>query len=368
MVKKKLGKLIDEGFLIYMWQDGRVVPMDKHHLSTLDNRDIRKAMTLAYTLDITKVAVAQNKLTHDEVQVLDDYWLNFVLSAEDEPGERIIRTSELSGLSDQEVKSLIKILNTSTPKPTKIIHDEFSVSACKKFEILTKNKGGIVLEQDYRKASFFFKETIDSLLTGDKKARVGEFELSIHDLEKIEAFDLTGADCSWENLKVILLTAPKLEKIKFNFCKNLDAILELSAGYLANLEAINLSHSDISRKNLDILLKGAPNLRTIDLRCCKNLDATLYVPPGCLAKLEDINLSLNKISGESLQAIILAAPKLRKINLAHCNNMDPTLLDLPTRCLANLEAIVLSGSNISRGNLDILLKAAPKLRTIDLTC
>jgi len=366
MVKKKLGKLIDERFLIYMWQDGRVVPMDKHHLSTLDNRDIRKAMTLAYTLDITKVAVAQNKLTHDEVQVLDDYWLNFVLSADDEPGERIIRTSELSGLSDQEVKSLIKILNTSTPKPTKIIHDEFSERACKKFEILTKDKGDIVLEQDYRKASFLFKETIDSLLTGDKKAKVGEFELSIHDLEKIEALDLQRSNISAENLNFLLKTAPSLRTIDLNLCQSLNKKLEISTESLAGLEKIVLSGSNISAENLDILLKGAPNLRTIQLGRCQSLSEKLELAPESLARLEYIDLCGSNISRENLGILLKPAPNLWKINLCHCQSLSEKL-ELAPESLSHLGEIGLSFSNISAENLGILLKAAPYLWKIDLT-
>jgi len=46
-VKIKLGILMDQGFPVYMWQAGHVIPMEKHHLSTLHNQNIRKAMTLA---------------------------------------------------------------------------------------------------------------------------------------------------------------------------------------------------------------------------------------------------------------------------------------------------------------------------------
>ena len=86
-----------------MWQDGRVISMEKNYLSMLDNQDIRRAMSLTYTQEITKAAVTQNKLTHDQVQVLDDYWLNYVLSDEMEPGERVLRTSDISSFLNKEL-------------------------------------------------------------------------------------------------------------------------------------------------------------------------------------------------------------------------------------------------------------------------
>ena len=103
MVKRNLGILMDQGFSIYIWQDGAVISVDKVNVSTLDNQDIRQAMSLAYTQDITKAAVTQNKLTHNEVQVLDDYWLNYVLSDEMEPGERVLRTSDISSFLNKEL-------------------------------------------------------------------------------------------------------------------------------------------------------------------------------------------------------------------------------------------------------------------------
>jgi hypothetical protein len=69
-VQQSLYDLMREGFSIYLWQDGNVIPMQINQLSLLNRIDIRSSMTLAHNQDIIQASLAQNKLTYTRVSHL----------------------------------------------------------------------------------------------------------------------------------------------------------------------------------------------------------------------------------------------------------------------------------------------------------
>ena len=56
-VQYKLTELMNEGWAIYLWQNGSVNLMNKQSLSSLHDSNIRQAMTLASSQEIIKAAV-----------------------------------------------------------------------------------------------------------------------------------------------------------------------------------------------------------------------------------------------------------------------------------------------------------------------
>ncbi|NBR07848.1 MAG: hypothetical protein EBT92_19085, partial [Planctomycetes bacterium] len=109
-VKKILAELLAQGFSIYIWQNSQVTAMNPELLPTLLGK-FDKRITPGQ--EIIKAAVMQNKLTSDQIQLIDDYWIDHLLSG---PGPRILRTSELKNLSPDALALLIQISNAARPK------------------------------------------------------------------------------------------------------------------------------------------------------------------------------------------------------------------------------------------------------------
>jgi len=128
---KALGDLIDQGFSIYIWNNDSVLPLDKQQLEMMGNymsvsgQTLRESITLNSAQEIAQAAVVQQKLTQDQVQVIDDYWLKHLLSGKDELEPRVLRMSEMPDMSPETVDKLADVLKCSTPKLSTIIHDRF---------------------------------------------------------------------------------------------------------------------------------------------------------------------------------------------------------------------------------------------------
>src|SRR3990167_1524589 len=119
-VQKTLSDLIEDGFAIYSWQNGRVIPINKNHLLTMT---FINYMTIASEQEVANAAIAQkeNKLTKEQVLVIDNHSLNLLIKKSENSEPRILRTSEIpSDWSDQTLAQMITLLITSTPKIEKI--------------------------------------------------------------------------------------------------------------------------------------------------------------------------------------------------------------------------------------------------------
>ena len=124
-VKTRLGELIEQGFDIYIWQAGQVIPMRTDLLA----RSELYTMSMASVDEVTQAAMAQHKLTYDEIQVIDDYWLNHLVNDTEALAPRVLRISEISVLKPEAMDKLVVMLNKATPELSAIINDIYSVFA-----------------------------------------------------------------------------------------------------------------------------------------------------------------------------------------------------------------------------------------------
>jgi uncharacterized protein YjbI with pentapeptide repeats len=345
-VKRAMIDLMDQRFSIYIWRDGTVIPLSKSDLSTWDHNTL-KTMTMAFNEDIAHAAVTQNKLALDEIQVIDDYWLHYILSDYDILAPRVLRTSELPELTPQMAENLVNISKLSTPKLEKIIHDNFCKSATQNVTLLTKAKIMADVEYCY---------TMATLESAQDLCRVR--------LDMLTTLRISGA-MEIPNVQAILMEAPQLKKLTLTGCYRLDEKLELGTHSLSQLEDIDLSHSKLSLKNLQAIVTAAPKLKKINFRSCAFAEGALELAEHSLSQLEDIVLNYSNLSLENLQSIVMAAPKLKKIMYEGSTFAEGTL-DLTGHSLSQLEHLDLSYSFILQEHIECILAIAPKLKKINL--
>ena len=329
-VIQSLSKLMDQGFSICIWHHGHVSPMNKKDLTKLNRFDVRKNMTLVSSNTVSDVAVKENKLTVDQVQVIDDYWLNYILSDKEEPEPRVLRTSEISALKaliQEEMKDLAKILRSVKPELTKIIHDVFPVryalndqaKSLKKW--LKSKKVDVVIENDptnYTKLDF--------------------------------------SNMTWEEIES---DTPSLL-----FGKRSEATFQMCLEYFRFSKSLNLSDSNISCDGLKNILDALVDLRTLYLKNCNFLDGELNLSGGSLQHLESLDLTCSTVSVDNLNKILAVAPELRTLNLSGCKRLNGDLREADFR---HIESLDVSGSNISANNLSKILSVSSELRMLNLT-
>lgn len=207
-VKQALGELIDQGFSIYIAHDKQSYPINKSKLSELDF----SKMTFVNPTELTQAAMTAHKLAFDQVQILDHYWLNHILSGEQEPGPHVLHTSDIPKIYDDKAPRLMEILTASAPQITKIIHDKFSMR-------------------------------LNSLIT-----KLSPFQIETHySALDLEQFSFSGPPSEVTQNGVSTVFSPE---------------------QLKNIETIFFP-ANISGDHLIYFIDNTPNLKTIDLSCCK---------------------------------------------------------------------------------------------------
>lgn len=225
-VQRQLSALIDEGFSIYLWQSGRVVPLNKEDLSCLKDPEIRKKISPEQPEIIINAGIREQKLTRDSTFILDDYWLERINQPDKVDLPRILKASDFANLGKSERKKLPGIVEKSNPKVSSAV-----------FDTLSKKTMAIASR---------FKESFMHL----------PLEENIETLELDFDFADSGKEFSqFGNLKKIFITKDGMISENdlmelFNQAPGLEAFT-----YIEDRRNPNISLSSIHKKNLLMLKK-----------------------------------------------------------------------------------------------------------------
>ncbi|MBA2655499.1 MAG: AAA family ATPase [Tatlockia sp.] len=366
-----ISKLLEDGFTLFIWQNGQVKPLTKSNLSILEQLNIRKDMTPATQEEITAISMKQLKLTKDEVQILDDYWLQAIIDQKfDQP--RQLKISDLSS-SEHEEEILFSFLNKLKPNLKTIQLDEFSEKSCeflKKVknsmpEIpIVKNYNSLKIKGTYVSQLFIGKEI--TLAPNEDMTLVNAITIELPQISEIERFTLENQYRSEGRLagEVLHDLLAKTEKIKSLNLNNCHISGEVSKELNLNLlEYLNLRSATISGQSLQYILAKAHSLIKLDLSFCKMPKGNLLAGLN-LKFLEILELDSTALSEESMIQLLTNTPNLKFLQLAEqkiSDNMITRDLDFES-----LEYLNLNGVTISAQSFQHLLHNAKKLKKLDL--
>jgi hypothetical protein len=425
-VIQALGELMDQGFSVGIWRDGHVSSMTQLSIRTdLEAlRDLRPVS--AHT--VCEVAVKENELTLDQIQVIDDYWLNYILSETEVLSPRVFRTSELSHLGPQAVDDLVQILKTAKPALTKIIDDQFCIDSSgfnthnRNIKSLFEQLGDVEIERHYTTVNLRNMKEPDSFLSAltEKPTAYDDASLNSEQFRLIESLDLSESKITVDTLNQFLAAAPLLRCLHLKGCYALDLsdALQLDTANLQHIEVLDIPGSKISVDTLNIILAAAPKLHTFifgsdgddfrtgelsfergSLQALKSFDMVGgYISTGFINKflaaapklrtlktqrfgedfdafnleseglqeLEVLDVSRGYIPVKILEKILATALKLHTLNLVGCSWYRHDQLNVDTASLLHLESLDVSNSKISVENMSKFLAATPMLRALNL--
>jgi hypothetical protein len=316
---KSLGQILtelqDQGFSLYRWNDGKVSSLERQDITDLINklpadatkkqagrhgrpgrhgrRDmeddeeafVQKPLSITSTEEVRLASVMQQGIPQDQIQILDDYWLNHLMSDAEKPGPRVLRISEIPELTAENLDAFVKLMKSAIPKLEKIIFDKFTI----------------------------WPDITTSLLIN---AFPADDTLAIEIPEDIKELSLRNGQFSSENLTGILQSAPQAESIDlFSYNRQLkapDEPLALEVGSLPNLKHLNLEQATISLESLINLLEAAPNLESLNIRGCYHLQGESLIDINLLQRLEKITVGTHAgLSSKNMQ-ILASAPNIIK--------------------------------------------------------
>lgn len=383
-VSKAIARMMDEGFSFYIWQSkliwndatriwqqGRLKSLTKNELTCLEQIDVRRDMKPVFNEELTAAANAQYHIAHDDIHVLDDYWVQRILSLDkNDIPPRYLRESDLCSVLDGDNQlsgvaqdKLFRLLTEATPPIELVIEDIFDITKQSDPESITSQFPHARIEQNYQKMilSLELVERLfkDKRITGDNGITIGMDELvNITDLE------LTG--CKISQLLTLLHAMPGLTRLNIKKELKQDVDLEIDENSLKNLEELVL-HGNVRADVLQQFVFAAPKLKIIDLSNTVYIGTNTPFTPVGLDELEIIDLHGTVINAREIQHIFEAAPKLKKIDLSE-NPTDGQVIDIKFRSgtLKQLEEINLASSHLTGDAVQSLLTTASKLKKLNL--
>ena len=369
-VQVELKRLMDEGFAIYYWQGKEVISLKQDMLAGFFANGTFATINSAYPDEIIHAAVTQQRLIHDEIFILDDYWLRRIINVNLVEEERSLIGSDL-GYSDfrhsegkEEIAKIIDILTKSTPKLTQIIHNNFSSSTNPLINYLIKTFPELRVLRHYENVTFVSDEANQLAENGV----INDLTLENMKTVKILSFGtFYGGNIDKINshsLQTILNATDELEMLTLNDIKDFSGDLTLTTGCLRHLKYLRINDSRINLANFKNLLRAAPELEEISIETM-DLSDKFTLDPKSLLQLKKIYIKDSLINSKSIQILLLASPNVEYLDLE--NKTFLTDLCLPPESLKCLKKIKLIRSDITYNNLQKMLAAAPNINSLDLS-
>ena len=330
-VKNTLAKLLDEGFPVYLWQNGKVLALTKDTLHHLDDQTIRERIKPTFQNNLQSAAIKQHRLSQHQIHILDDYWINYLLSEKDELPERSLSMSDLLQ-TPHNAQYILSVIQKASPPLVNVIQDVFSepLSAC--FLKTQKQFPNATFIQKYESffadASLNIQTVVDGLST---------FPLAF--APQIESFELSSKHqpIRAEILQQLLATFPHVKKLNLVDC---DIIGTLHANpLLANLEVLHLRHTNCSEVTLQYLLTQAINPKSLIIYGDMELKS-IQLTTVFLKTLEEFVCEAKSFSIENLHDVLTEATGLKKLSLVIDIKPD---MDQINHTLERLEELTIAG-------------------------
>lgn len=407
LVQASLTQLIDQGFSLFVSQDELIKPLSKNDLSSLQEASVLKSIHPAFPEVLINRTIVQHQLTRDEIFILDDYWLNHLLSEDSAPASRSVHLSDVAKLRDKRPEELVTILKHAAEPLTHIIFDELSDKAISLLGTLQEKLPGVSTKYDYHHLQL--SSLVKPLTLQEQQLSIGGMIVTLEQLVSVKHLDVHDIKLSSNDINTLLIALPYLETLNFTNYKigtlslpsqslpqlknlkvhssqiltpslqalldaapvletlTIDAIsaanLSLAEKSLPRLEKLDLGYADISSENIKTLLDAAPALKQLRLSCSFESDFFIDESPHLLA-LEELEL-MSSISAEHLQMLLTQTSTLKKLRLESASNLGHNI-SLKPQCLIHLEELNLSETNLSSANLQVILTAAPNIRRLTL--
>ncbi len=361
-VIEKLLNLIAKGFSIYIWQAGHVVALTEANLADmLKSQLVRNAIEPEDEQVIADIAVSEQNLAQKNIQFLNDYWIDVLLSPDPNSVQRVIDTSDLCEFSHDNKKffKALVSLQKSLPRVNRII---VNIESRNTLRLNNWMAGYLTIcfpqlpREDRNNAT-----TIRIL--GEKE---GETDIEIFKKNNITALVLSGSFTQKfiEHHTGSLYACSSLREIMFNNFFMEEHSFESLRDCIKKMESVKIAHSNIDLFSfLTTFLKKLTVVHSV-------VKLTTLRGSHSLS-LEDLYIQRAIILVDDLCKLIEAVPRLKTLQLAQLNKLDVRKGDALFNALirlTELEELQLDFThlNIDMETMHALLLALPRIKKVKL--
>ncbi len=402
--------LIREGFPMYIWLDGEIVPMTEELIRSLDDVEFRQKITPVSNTELTEQAFIQQRLTGDEILPLDDYWIGCLDNNHTLPEVRALSLKAVSAIYSDKIllDKLFPVIKQAVPAYGFLLVDEITARSKDVQQELEGKFPSIQILFDLNDFIKKYKHSFINALNGIYPGRIkSEHELDDQPFVSIKmnvspgffsgaesqarqaaspgelfSYDVIvdGENTPITSINILMARyylikiCPHLERLEFQryYPIELFESLGFESKKYTELRFVKAPASAITAKGLEQLLNGCPGLRVLDLSQCENY--SLSEQPLKLPQLEEIifsgrRLKLNEQVVDNIafarQKLLAASPNLKQLAMEGQVLMHPGFA--AGLKLTKLEILNLSASNITPEDFHQLVKHSSNLRELDLS-
>jgi len=363
----RMEQLIEEGFTIYIWQDGVIEPLTKEKLSSLHREDIREKMTPELSSVITLAASQQQEINKEHIHVLDDYWVDQCLGPDPTttPPRRVYVSSfntriyidyfrHLSRKVEfTKSNKIISILQNVTPPVEEIAFDEYSrasILALSDFEKIFP-EAKIHLQCN---ALSLDKRDLENFLSGKKINYLHGLDIPNDEIALLERIELNGPITD-EQFAQLLEKAPHLKHLEIGQ----GDFLELKKRPpTSSIEIITGSLPNKPNDSYENLLLSTPNLRILEI--IDEISNLIIKNELNLPNLYELSITGCIFSAATIHNILSKVNNLHVLDLMDCKLDESWALGLNLSSLVTLKA-----TEIDHKSLQAILTSASQLQHLE---
>ncbi|WP_165482689.1 AAA family ATPase [Legionella gresilensis] len=359
-VIESIKQLMENDFPVYLWQDGRIIALNKTNITCLKKKEIRELITPA----IQSKVIAATPVEHDKVKILDKYWLNSLLKT---PVSLTSQQLLVSDLETSDINTVLATFRQAIPPFDAVIIDldldslpeslninNLLLVLSKELPIYTQYSQ---LKLDREKLNKLLRE--GSLTINNKIVSISE----LNNLEKL-TIDFEG-ELKAEELTTLLGYFPKLKSLSLKK-------LSLSTGFenlpeFKTIEALSIESITTSVANLESLLISASALKSLTLQQVKLTDIQSFTKNLHLdhldhLKIETFNYSSDyRLQPTHLQDIFQQSSSLKTLELNHFPLAN--IIDTP---FSSLRELTLTSKKVDLRDLLTFSLRAPAIEILDI--
>lgn len=362
-VKNAIARMIDEGFIFYVWQDGQLEPLGKDELDRLERDDVRRSITPAYNKEIIDAAIKHN-ITSSEIHVLDDYWLQHILKKDDQPSlPRHLKLDDMEMLYPnlREWRDKILDIELHSKPPLELYINNKSGFDSHPFEVvLIDELPRVSVENRITKMLISEQHFITQLTSGVRSAVNTQDKVSFKfsQLQHIENIQFQRIGLSY--IETLIKETPALTSLSL-IDIYLDKEFDFNIELLRKIKSFQFRSRD-SKIPLDLYLSNMPGINHLEI---STVAENFIIPPNSLIYLTDFKIH-RPTKQECIYAICAAAPNLKKIKISSIGsgyNSQPIIFNLGN--FNSLEEIEITDTlQVPDKTLRSLLESTPKLKKL----
>ncbi|MDP3560576.1 MAG: AAA family ATPase [Legionellaceae bacterium] len=348
-----LKTLLSENFSLFIEQNGTIEPLLASHLPILKNRAVLKAMGLSAPEYLTQQAYAQQRITKDELFILNDYWVDGLVSNKfKEQNERRLNVTDYHSLSMDEREKLKKIIPMT--HGLQIILSTFEVDAIRTFNELKTKATNCEFILQFKEASFN-EHNLNDLLAGNEIHCLG-IEFRRDNLQSIEKVVIQDP-LTFDTLVRFYKLTPNLKALYLNDLTNIPTDLPFSTNRLEQIEELGIA-SFLMCNQITWLLSKTPQLKKLTI---VEYEGALLTNSNAFPPFEALCFTFGESHLVGPQLLLYVSPFLKRLSLSG----DINIVDISI--FKHLEVLDLKNGRIKKALANSLLESTPTLRSLYLS-